>query len=454
MKQKSLDMLHGPLFSSIVIYTIPIIFTSVLQLLFNAADLIVIGRFRGSAAVGAVGATGAITTLIVNLFIGLSVGAGVAVAHAIGAGHRRILQRTVHTAMTAALISGAFLTVVGICCAEPLLRLMGTPATLLPLSTLYMRIYFGGITFTMIYNFCAAILRAAGDTKGPLLYLTTAGIVNVILNLIFVVWFQMSVEGVALATVIAQSISALLVTRALMHRQDGCQLFLSKLRIHKYPLLKMMRIGIPAGIQGALFSISNVIIQSSINSFGDTMVAANAAASNLDSLVYTTLNAFSQSAVNFSAQNMAAGFYKRVKQVLWICMGLVIGTGLVTGTAMVFASPYLLSIYVTDSPQAISLAVMRITILCLPYFLCGLQEVTTGMLRGIGSSMVPMALSVLGICGLRLFWVLVLFRLPAFHTPQALYFSYPLSWLVTFILEFAAFFLIFRRALRQLRIIS
>ena len=454
MKQKSIDMLHGPLFPGIVAYTIPVIFTSVLQILFNAADLVVIGRFRGSAAVGAVGATNALTNLIINLFVGLSVGAGVAVAHAIGAGHRHILQRTIHTAVLASLVSGAILTVVGVLFSGPLLTIMGTPAALLPLSTRYMRIYFGGITFTMIYNFCSAILRAAGDTRGPLLYLTTAGVVNVILNLFFVIVFNMSVEGVALATVIAQAIAAFLVLRALVRRKDGCHLSFRKLRISRFPLVKMLRIGLPAGLQGSLFAISNVMIQSSINSFGDTVVAANSAAQNLDSLVYTTLSAFSQASVNFTAQNMAAGLYHRVKKVLWIVMGLVVVTGIVVGNAMIFASPHLLKIYVTDNPRAIELAVMRITILCVPYFLCGLQESVTGMLRGMGSSSVPMVLSILGICGFRLFWIMIIFHLPAFHSPQALYISYPISWIITFILNITAFAIVFRRKRRHMEMLS
>lgn len=449
MKKKTNDMLNGSLFSGIVSYTIPIILTSVLQLLFNAADLVVVGRYRGSLTVGAVGATGAITTLIVNLFIGLSIGAGVSVAHAIGSRRTQALRDTIHTVLPAAIISGLFLTLIGISCSEPLLRMMGTPAQQLPLSALYMKIYFGGITFTMVYNFSAAILRAAGDTKRPLLYLTLSGCINVVLNLLFVVGLNMSVEGVALATVISQAVSAVLVVRALMVRQDDCKLTLSKMRIHKAPLLKMLRIGIPAGLQGALFSISNVIIQASINSFGETMVAANAAAGNIDCFVYATLDAFSQTAVNYTAQNAAAGKFQRVKQISRLCLICVTVTGLVAGFAVWFFGPWLLRIYITDSATAIDYGMIRLAYVCLPYFLCGLMDVATGMLRGIGSSITPMFLCILGVCGLRILWIVTVFRLPAFHSPQSLYLTYPLSWLITFLLQIVAFAIIFRRYARQ-----
>lgn len=449
MKKSANSMLSGSLFSGIIFYTIPIILTSVLQLLFNAADLVVVGRFRGSLTVGAVGATGAITTLIINLFIGLSIGAGVSVAHAIGSRRTQVLHETIHTVLPASVISGIFLTVVGIFFSEPLLRMMHTPAQQLPLAALYMKIYFGGITFTMVYNFCSAILRAAGDTKRPLFYLTISGCINVALNLLFVVVFNMSVEGVALATVISQAVSAVLVVRALMMRDDGCKLVLSKLHIYKAPLLKMLRIGIPAGLQGSLFSISNVMIQTSINSFGETMVAANAAAANLDSFVFAGLDAFSQTSVNYTAQNVAAGKYERVKRISWTCFACVTMVGLISGFIVWLLGPWLLHIYITDSTEAIGYGMIRLTYICLPYFICGLMNVTTGLLRGIGASITPMLLSVLGVCGLRILWIATVFRLPAFHSPQSLYFTYPLSWLITFLLQLVAFVILFRRYVRS-----
>lgn len=443
-------MLHGPLLSSIVFYTIPIILTSLLQLLFNAADLIVVGRFCGSISVAAVGATGAITNLMVNFFIGLSVGAGVGVAHGLGSREEQVVHCTVHTAIPTALFSGVILTVFGISFSETFLRMMDTPETVLPLSSVYMKIYFAGITFTMVYNFCAAILRAAGDTKSPLVYLSFAGVVNVVLNLFFVRVLHMNVAGVALATIISQAISAVLVTRALMRRTDACQLILKKMRIYKPQLQKMLRIGLPAGIQSSLFSISNVLIQSSVNSFGDVLMSGNAASANIEGFVYVCLNAFHQTAVNFIGQNAGARQYKRVYKTLMICLGCVTVVGLGMGFLAYSLGPTLLSIYITDSPEAISYGMLRLGYICLPYFICGLMDVTTGALRGLGASMAPMIISVLGVCGLRIGWIYTIFQIPQYHTPQCLYFSYLVSWSITFIIQFIAFKVVFRKHSQEL----
>lgn len=449
MKSLNKDMLHGPLFSGIILYTVPIILTSLLQLLFNAADLVVVGRFCGSVSVAAVGATGAITNLIINLFIGLSVGCGVSVAHGLGSRENNVVHRTVHTALPTALFSGVVLTVIGIAFSETFLRLMGTPDTVLPLSAVYMKIYFAGITFNMVYNFCAAILRAAGDTKSPLVFLLFAGIVNVVLNILFVRTFRMNVAGVALATTVSQAISAVLVVLALMHRTDACKLTLSKIRIYKPQLWKILRIGLPAGIQGSLFSISNVLIQSSVNSFGDVLMSGNAAASNIEGFVYVSLNAFQQTAVNFIGQNAGAKQYDRVSRTLRICLGCVCVVGLTLGSLAYFFGPTLLSIYITDSLEAISYGMVRLGFICLPYFLCGLMDVATGALRGMGASFVPMVICVLGVCGIRVGWIYTIFQLPQFHTPQCLYFSYMFSWTVTFLCEIAAFFVVYRKHIRE-----
>ena len=450
MNQSNKIMLHGPLLSSIVFYTIPIILTSLLQLLFNAADLIVVGRFCGSISVAAVGATGAITNLMVNFFIGLSVGAGVGVAHGLGSREDQVVHCTVHTAIPTALFSGVILTVFGISFSETFLRMMDTPETVLPLSSVYMKIYFAGITFTMVYNFCAAILRAAGDTKSPLVYLSFAGVVNVVLNLFFVRVLHMNVAGVALATIISQAISAVLVTRALMRRTDACQLILKKMRIYKPQLQKMLRIGLPAGIQSSLFSISNVLIQSSVNSFGDVLMSGNAASANIEGFVYVCLNAFHQTAVNFIGQNAGARQYKRVYKTLMICLGCVTVVGLGMGFLAYSLGPTLLSIYITDSPEAISYGMLRLGYICLPYFICGLMDVTTGALRGLGASMAPMIISVLGVCGLRIGWIYTIFQIPQYHTPQCLYFSYLVSWSITFIIQFIAFKVVFRKHSQEL----
>lgn len=438
-------MLQGPLFWNIITYTVPIILTSLLQLLFNAADLIVVGQFCGSVSVAAVGATGSITNLMVNFFIGLSVGAGVTVAHALGSREDDVVSKTVHTALPTALVSGVILTFVGIFLSEKALALMGTPENVLPLSTTYMQIYFAGITFTMVYNFCASILRAAGDTKSPLVYLFIAGIVNVVLNVFFVTQLHMNVAGVALATTISQGISAVLVVIALMRRTDACKLRLGKMRFHKRQLRKMIRIGLPAGIQGSLFSISNVIIQSSVNSFGDVLMSGNAAAANIEGFVYVCLNAFHQTAVNFIGQNAGAKQYRRVYKTLWICLGCVLVVGLSVGSLACLLGPQLLSIYITDSPEAIGYGMIRLGYICLPYFLCGLMDVSTGALRGMGASFVPMVISVLGVCGIRIFWIYTIFQMEAYHTPQCLYFSYPVSWTVTFVIQLAAFLWVYRK---------
>ena len=295
----------------------------------------------------------------------------------------------------------------------------------------------------MVYNFCAAILRAAGDTKSPLLYLTVAGVVNVILNIFFVTVLHMNVAGVALATTLSQGISAVLVIRALMKRTDACRLYWNKMRFHKDQLTKMLRIGVPAGIQSALFSISNVLIQSSVNSFGDVFMSGSAASSNIEGFVYVSINAFSQAAVNFVGQNAGARKYRRVYQTLWICLGCVTVVGLTLGFAAWAFGRQLLSIYITDSPQAIEYGILRLGYICLPYFLCGLMDVSTGALRGLGASVVPMIISILGICGLRIFWIYTIFQ--TYHTPQCLFFSYTVSWFITYLFQMVSFALVARK---------
>lgn len=453
-KNKSGNMLDGPLLRSIFLYTIPIILTGILQLLFNAADLVVVGQFCGELSVAAVGNAGTITSLIVNLFIGLSVGTGVAVAQAIGANKADAVHRAVHTALPAAIVSGLIIMIVGLICSEPLLRLMDTPESVLPLSNVYIKIYFAGTIFMMVYNFCSAILRAAGDTKSPLIFLTIAGVINVVLNVIFVTLFDMNVAGVALATTISQGVSAVLVVLVLMRRNDACKLTLTKIRFYKAEFLEMLRIGLPAGIQNCLFSISNVIIQSSINSFGDIFMSGNAAAANIDSFLYVTLNGFHQAALNYIGQNVGAGQYKRARKVLWVCLGCVAVLGFVLATVIVELGPTLLSIYVPDSAEAIKWGMVRLTCLCYPFIFGGMMDVSTGALRGMGTSLSPMIISVLGICGLRIVYIYTIFQIPLFHTPQCLYYSYAVSWCVTFLAQVAAFVLVYRKRTREERIAS
>ena len=446
MKQRNIDMLNKPLLPSIISYTIPIILTSLLQLLFNAADLVVVGQFCGHLSVGAVSSTGSITNLIVNLFIGLSVGTGVTVSHALGSRQEEEVHRIVHTALPTALVGGAIMTVVGVVFSGTFLQWMGTTQNVLPLATLYMQIYFGGIVFSMVYNFCASILRAAGDTKSPLIFLSISGVINVVLNLIFVTVFHMNVAGVALATTISQGVSAVLVVIALMRRTDACRLNLRKLRFYKNALFKIIRIGLPAGIQGSLFSITNVVVQSSINSFNnDFIVSGNGAAANIEGFIYVTMNAFSQTAVNFIGQNLGAHQYDRIKKTFRLCMLCVTVVAIsVCSVVLLFGEP-LLSFYITDSPEAIAYGLRRFLFICSTYFICGLMDVSTGSLRGMGASVVPMLISVLGVCGLRLGWNLTVFQIPQFHTLDSLYISYPISWAVTFAAQFIAFMAIYKK---------
>lgn len=442
MRKKQTSMLEGPLFSGIISYTIPIMLTSLLQLLFNATDMVMVGQFRGSDAVAAVGATGALTNLIVNLFIGLSVGAGVTVAHGLGGRQNTAVHRTVHTALLLSLVGGAILTVVGIAFSGEFLVMMGTDKDVLPLSQLYMKIYFAGITFTMVYNFCSSILRAAGDTKSPLIFLIISGITNVTLNAVFIIYFNMSVDGVALGTIISQALSAVLVVIALMRRTDACKLELKKLRFHGVQLKKIISIGLPAGIQGSLFSISNVMIQSSVNSFGKLVMAGHAAAGNLDGFVYVIQNAFMQATVNFVGQNAGAHNFNRIKKVVTTCAGLVTVSGILSGGLMWLFGEHLLAIYLPNDPKAIEWGMVRLMLVGLPYFLCGLMEVSTGALRGIGDSMSAMLISILGVCGLRIVWLATVFK--AHHTLDCLYLSYAVSWFIVTVAQFLMFVRVFK----------
>lgn len=449
-RKRNIDMTQGPLFRNIISYTIPIIFTGVLQLLFNAADLIVVGQFCGSISVAAVGATGAITNLIVNFFIGLSVGTGVTVAQALGANDGKKAHRAVHTALPTAIISGVIITIIGVTFSETFLRWMNTPENVIPLSATYMKIYFGGIIFMMVYNFCASILRAAGDTKSPLIFLTIAGIINVVLNVIFVTAFHLNVAGVALATTISQGVSAVLVVIALKRRNDACKLHFSQMRFYKTEFIEIVRIGLPAGIQSALFSISNVIIQSSINSFGDVLMSGNAAALNIEGFIFVSLNAFHQTTLNFTGQNIGANQYKRAKKVLLISLGCVLVIGLAVSTSVYLLGQNLLGIYLPDSPEAIEYGILRLKCLFLSYCLLGMMDVSTGGLRGMGVSLAPMIISVLGVCGIRIGWVYTIFQIPEYHQPEYLYFSYTLSWGITFIIQTVAYFIIYNKKKRSI----
>ena len=445
-KKYEIDMCHGPLVGKILVFYIPLMLSGILQLLFNAADIIVVGQFAGNESLAAVGSTGALINLIINLFIGLSVGANVLVARYYGANQQTELKEMVQTAIATSVISGILLVVVGFFVAKPALTLMGTPDDVIGQSVLYMRIYFAGMPFMMAYNFGAAVLRAVGDTKRPLYYLLIAGIVNVILNLIFVIYFSMHVAGVATATVISQAISAVLVIRCLLKTDSVYKLELKGIRISMDKLGKMFKIGLPAGVQGALFSISNVLIQSSVNSFGSVAMAGNTAGSNIEGFVYTSMNAFYQSAISFCGQNYGAKEYKRVGKALFICEVLVILVGLLLGNGAYLAGGTLLKLYSSD-PEVISYGILRMRYISVIYFLCGMMDVMVGGLRGIGYSIMPMLVSLTGACLFRIVWIYTVFQ--EVRTLPCLYISYPISWILTFSVHLICFLIVYKKLFRK-----
>ena len=442
-----LDLCSGPFLKKIILYTVPIILTSMLQLLFNAADLMVVGQFRGNNAVSAVGATGSLVNLIVCLFVGLSTGAGVCVAQGIGARDQQRVSRAVHTAIPVGIIGGAILTVVGLVLSPTLLQMMDTPENVVGMSTVYLRIYFAGIIPIMVFNFGAAILRSAGDTKSPLIYLSVAGVINVLLNLLFVVAFDRGVDGVAWATTISQAVACVLVLRKLSKREDGCRLELKKMKIYGHVLGRIVRIGLPAGVQSMLFSISNVLIQSSVNSFGEIVLSGNSAAANIEGFVYMGMNAFQQTAMTFSGQNVGAGKYKNVGKVVRLNMACAAVIGIALGGLFFLLAEHLLPLYLKEGGEAVQYGIDRMTYICLPYFLCGLMDVLSGGLRGMGASVVPMIVSVLGVCGLRILWIFTVFK--KVNTPACLYISYPISWVITGTVLLVCFVFLLRKRKKQ-----
>lgn len=444
-KKYEIDMCNGPLLGKILVYSIPLMLSGILQLLFNAADIVVVGRFAGSDALAAVGSTGSLINLVVNVFIGLSVGTNVLVARFYGAGQQKELDEVVHTSIMTSLVCGVALILIGCSLTGPALRMMGTPDNVIHDAALYTRIFFAGMPVMMAYNFGSAILRAVGDTRRPLYYLLIAGVVNVVLNLIFVIIFHMGVMGVALATVISQAISAALVIRCLVKTDSPYRLVLRELRIVPDKLLKMIQIGVPAGLQGALFSVSNVLIQSSVNSFGSIAMAGNTAAANIEGFVYTAMNSLHQTAVSFTGQNYGAMKVKRIGRIALICQVLVMAVGLVFGNLAYFFSGTVLKLYSAD-PEVIRHGALRLSIICTTYCLCGMMDVIVGSLRGMGYSVMPMLVSLAGACGLRIVWIYTIFR--KVHTLECLYWSYPVSWAVTFIIQLLCFAVAYRRLRR------
>lgn len=425
-KKYEINMCEGSIAKKLILFTAPLIFSGILQLLYNAADIIVVGRFAGKNSLAAVGSTASLINLITNLFIGLSSGISVITARAFGSGNKESVSRAAGTSAALGIVCGMIIMIFGFFTSKRLLLLMECPPEVVDLAAIYMKIFFLGSPGNMVYNFAGAILRAMGDTKRPLYYLTAAGIVNVVLNLVFVIAFKMDVAGVALATIISQYISAFLVMKCLIKSEK--LISRTNLKIHKPEFLGILKIGLPAGLQGICFSLSNVVIQSSINSFGADVMAGNAAASSLEGFVYMAMNAFHHGAVTFVGQNFGAGNIKRIKKGIFVIFGLVSIVGLVLGNGVILFSTPLLSIY-NKEKEVIAMGALRLVYVASLYFLCGIMDSIVGVLRGLGHAMVPMIISLFGACVFRIIWIYTIFA--EIRTLEMLLVSYPVSWLLT-----------------------
>ena len=444
-KRGILDMTTGPFFKKILIFSVPLMMTGVLQLVYNAADVMVVGRFAGSDSLAAVGSTSSLVNLIVNLFIGLSTGAGVVTARNIGANSPDKIHKSVHTAMAISIVSGFVVGIFGFLLSGKLLSLMGTPDNVLPLATLYLKIYFIGAPGSMVYNFGASIVRSTGDTKRPLMILGFTGIVNVVLNIVLVVGFHFNVAGVAIATIVAQYISAVLIVIRLKHIENACRLNFKKIKVYKEELKDIVKIGLPAGFQSSLFSFSNVLIQSTINTFGSVAMAGNTAAQNADAIIYTCTNAVAQTAMTFASQNMGARKYENLRKVYFICLRFALIISVALGAIGFLFPEYIIGIFTTDA-EVIEIGKQRLYIMMATYFICSLMDVSGYQIRGMGKSLEPMIITLLGACGIRVLWLYTGY--PLKQELWNLYISYPISWGTTFVALFICFF-VFEKRIRK-----
>ena len=434
-----IDMCNGSIMDKLISFSLPLMLSGILQLMFNAVDIVVVGRFSGSQALAAVGSTTALINIFTNLFIGISLGANVLAARFYASGKEKEMSETVHTAITLALISGIIMAVVGLVLAKWALWLMGTPSDVIELSTLYMRIYFCGMPFFMLYNYGAAILRAVGDTKRPLVFLIISGVANAGLNMILVIIFHMGVAGVGIGTVISQLISCILVLRCL-YKSEGCyQLRFSKLRIQKVYLRQIFQVGIPAGIQSTVINFSNALLQSSVNSFGSTAMAGYTAANNILGFLYASVNAVTQACMSFTSQNYGVGKYKRMDRVLINCLILSVVISGVLGCGSYAFGTEILKVY-TEDPKVIQCGLEILSMTTVTYFLCGIMDLFPGALRGMGRSGVPMILSIIGTVGTRIVWIFMLF--PQHRSLKFLFISYPASWLFTIVMQVICFYFV------------
>ncbi len=432
MDKSHMDMCHGPLYWQIVRFGIPLLLSGLLQLGFSMADLVVIGRFGSAQSLGAVGVTTPIIGLLLNIFCGLSVGGSVIIAQYFGARDRRNTSWAVHTAVSLALIGGVIIMLLSLAVTKPLLVAMHVPEDVIGKTCVYMWIYSCGIPFSILYNFCYGVLRAVGDTKRPMLYLVAAGVLNVVLNLLFVIRFKLDVAGVALATIASQGLSVLLIVRNLRHAHDACRLNWRLLRIHPHILRHMLRIGIPAGFQTSFYSIANLAIMSCVAGFGSLALAGNAAAINLEGLLWTTVCAFHQSAMSFSGQNFGGGRYGRVRRTVAYCVATLVPVVLLLGWAFYLLAAPIIGLYNAD-PAVVDFGRLHMKFTFTLYFICGLQEIVAGALRGLGISFKPAIAAMVGICISRLLWIWLVFPRPRFHTMDGLYLCYPISWTIVLI---------------------
>ena len=443
-----IDMCNGTIMDKLISFSLPLMLSSILQLMFNAVDIIVVGRFSGSQALAAVGSTTALINIFTNLFIGISLGANVLAARYYAAGRDKEMSEAVHTAITLALISGILMAFVGFGAARGALGIMDTPGDVIGQATLYMRIYFLGMPFFMLYNYGAAILRAVGDTKRPLVFLAVAGMANVALDLLLVIVIPLGVAGVAVGTVTSQMISCILVLRCLYKSEGSYQIRFSRLTIKGVYLKRIFQVGIPAGIQSTVINFSNALLQSSVNSFGSTAMAGYTAANNILSFLYVSVNAVTQACMSFTRQNYSVGKQKRMDRVLLDCMVLSAGVAGVLGVGAYVFGSQILKIY-TSEPNVIQCGLEILAITTVPYFLCGIMDLLPGALRGMGRSAVPMVLSVIGTVGIRILWVYVFF--PQHRSLYFLFISYPGSWIVTIAMQAICFIFVRKQCIRQLK---
>lgn len=441
-------MCSGPIMPKLISFSIPLMLSGILQLMFNAVDIIIVGKFSGSLALAAVGSTTALINVFTNLFIGISLGANVLSARFYASGRNKEMSETVHTSIALALVSGILMALVGLGFSRSALEIMGTPADVIDQSALYMRIYFMGMPFFMLYNYGAAILRSVGDTKRPLLFLIISGIVNAVLNMILVICFHLDVEGVAIATVVAQMISCVLVLRCLYRSEGSYQLRFSRLTLKWVYLKQIFQVGIPAGLQSTVINFSNALLQSSVNSFGSVAMAGYTAANNIFGFLYAAANSVTQACMSFTSQNYGIGKLKRMDKVLINCMILTVGISLTLGCGAYFFGPELLKIY-TDEPEVIRCGMEILSFTTVPYFFCGIMDLFPGALRGMGHSAVPMILSVIGTVGMRVIWIFMVF--PAHRSLEVLFISYPASWIATIILQVACFLIVRKKVHRTVR---